>query len=72
MGKVYFKRWITDMIIFTGLLTILKGLWDLLEKIFDGGVQVSISDSIIATILVTLLWLEVRKWISVREGIYSD
>ena len=72
MLKVYIKRYITDVIILTGLYTFLKELWDSLEWIFDGGIQVSISDSIIATILTLLLGIEIRKWISIRADGYSD
>ena len=72
MLKTYCKRYITDVIILTGLYTLLKALWSALEQIYDGGVQVSISDSIIGVILATLLWLEIRKWISIRANGYSD
>ncbi|NFM56647.1 hypothetical protein FDB98_06685 [Clostridium botulinum] len=70
--KVYLKRWVIDVLIVDGLFLILKLLWDWLEVIFDGGIQESISDSIIACILVTLLWWNIRKWVNIKDKTYSD
>ncbi|WP_238899346.1 hypothetical protein [Clostridium sp. YIM B02500] len=63
-----FKRYIVDVLIMSGLFAILKVLWDELEILFDGGVQVSISDSVIAVILVLLLWIDIRKWIIIKKS----
>lgn len=63
-----FKRYIVDVLIMSGLFAILKVLWDELEVLFDGGVQVSISDSVIAVILVFLLWIDIRKWIIIKKS----
>ncbi|ACQ55149.1 hypothetical protein CF055_10590 [Clostridium botulinum] len=71
-SKFYLKRYITDVLIINGLCLILKLLWDYLEIIFDGGIQESISDSIIAFILVTLLWWNIRKWVNIKDKTYSD
>ena len=67
MSKIKsFKRYIVDALIMSGLFALLKLLWDELEILFDGGVQESISDSVIAVILVTILWVHIRKWITVE------
>ncbi|WP_251861068.1 hypothetical protein [Clostridium sp. Marseille-Q2269] len=65
--KFYLKIYITDVLIMDGLFLILKSMWDQLEIIFDGGIQESISDSIIAVILVVLLWRNIRKWIFIKD-----
>ncbi|RXM79599.1 hypothetical protein DP144_01980 [Clostridium tetani] len=70
--KFYLKRYITDVLIINGLCLILKLSWDCLEIMFDGGIQESISDTVIAFILITLLWRNIRKWISIRDKTYSD
>ncbi|BFN03889.1 hypothetical protein [Clostridium tetani] len=70
--KFYLKRYITDVLIINGLCLILKSSWDYLEIMFDGGIQESISDTVIAFILITLLWRNIRKWISIRDKTYSD
>ena len=66
------KKYITDVLVVNGLILILKLLWDQLEITFDGGVQESISDSVIALILVMLIWWNIRKWISIRDKVYID
>ncbi|WP_282804557.1 hypothetical protein [Clostridium tetani] len=70
--KFYLKRYITDVLIINGLCLILKSSWDYLEIMFDRGIQESISDTVIAFILITLLWRNIRKWISIRDKTYSD
>ena len=62
------KRYIVDVLIMSGLFILLKELWDALEIKFDGGIQVSVSDTIIAAILVLILWKQIRKWIVIKES----
>lgn len=61
------KQWIIDVLIWTGIFSWILSVWQLLEETFDGGIQQSISDSIIAAILVTLIWIQIRKLITVKE-----
>ena len=39
-----------------------------LEIVFDGGVQESISDSLISIIFVTAVWWKIRNWIVIKES----
>lgn len=61
------KQWIIDVLMWTGIFSWILSVWQLLEETFDGGIQQSISDSIIAAILVTLIWIQIRKLITVKE-----
>jgi hypothetical protein len=65
--KIFVKCVIVDILIFSGITELLKIFWDELEILFDGGIQESISDTVIATILITLLWLRIRKWLYMRK-----
>lgn len=70
MNKIKsFKRYIVDVTIMSGLFALLKLFWDELEILFDGGIQESISDSIIAIILVYILWQKIIKWIEVKNEV---
>lgn len=60
------KKIIIDVILCAGLTNFLKMFWDELELLFDGGIQTSISDTVIAIILITILWRHIRKWIMVN------
>ena len=40
----------------------------LLEIVFDGGVQESISDSLISIIFVTMVWWQIKNWIIIKES----
>lgn len=57
------KKIIVDTIIWFGIFTLLSSLWMVLEIVFDGGVQESISDSLISIIFVTMVWWQIRNWI---------
>ena len=62
------KIFIVDAIIWFGIFTLLSSLWMLLEIVFDGGVQESISDSLISIIFVTIIWWQIRNWIVIKES----
>ena len=64
------KTFIVDMLMWFGIFTLLSSLWMALEIAFDGGVQESISDSLISIIFVTAVWWQIKKWIviKVKEG----
>ena len=62
------KIFIVDAIIWFGLFTPLRSLWMVLEYAFDGGVQESISDSLISIIIVTMFWWKIRNWIVIKES----
>ena len=57
------KKIIVDIIIWFGIFAILSILWMVLEIVFDGGIQKSISDSLISIIFVTMAWWQIRNWI---------
>ena len=57
------KKIIVDTIIWFGIFTLLSSLWMVLEIVFDGGVQESISDSLISIIFVTMVWWQIKNWI---------
>nr|DAN05367.1 MAG TPA: hypothetical protein [Caudoviricetes sp.] len=61
------KQWIIDVLIWTGIFSWISSVWQLLEETFEGGIQQSISDSIIAVILVTFIWIQIRKLITIKE-----
>ena len=61
------KIFIVDAIIWFGIFTLLNSLWMVLEIVFDGGVQESISDSLISIIIVTMFWWKIRNWIVVKD-----
>ena len=60
------KKTVIDVVLCAGLTSFLKLFWDGLELLFDGGIQESISDTVIAIILITILWRHIRKWIMVN------
>ena len=62
------KIFIVDAIIWFGIFTLLSSLWMLLEIVFDGGVQESISDSLISIIFVTMVWWQIKNWIIIKES----
>ena len=62
------KKIIVDTIIWFGIFTLLSSLWMVLEIVFDGGVQESISDSLISIIFVTAVWWQIKKWIVIKES----
>ena len=62
------KIFIVDAIIWFGIFTLLSSLWMELEIVFDGGVQESISDSLISIIFVTIIWWQIKNWIVIKES----
>ncbi|AIY81781.1 hypothetical protein FDC50_06905 [Clostridium botulinum] len=66
--KIVFKQYIIDMLVMSGLFMWLKTIWDALEITFDNGVQESISDSVIAGILIFIVWIQIRKWVVIKES----
>ena len=61
------KIFIVDAIIWFGIFTPLRDLWMVLEDVFDGGVQESISDSLISIIFVTAVWWKIKNWIVIKD-----
>ena len=61
------KIFIVDILIWSGIFTPLSILWMVLEDVFDGGVQESISDSLISIIIVTMFWWKIRNWIVIKD-----
>ena len=57
------KIFIVDMLMWFGIFTLFSSLWMVLEIVLDGGVQESISDSLISIIFVTMVWWQIRNWI---------
>lgn len=66
--KIAFKQYIVDMLVMSGLFMWLKIIWDALEITFDNGVKESISDSVIAAILIFIVWIQIRKWFVIKES----
>ena len=62
------KIFILDILIWAGIFILLSSLWIVLEIVFDGRVQKSISDSLISIIFVTIIWWQIKKWIVVKES----
>ena len=62
------KIFIVDILIWSGIFTPLSILWMVLEDVFDGGVQESISDSLISIIFVTAVWWKIKNWIVIKES----
>ncbi len=62
------KQYIIDIVLIHGITLLLKMFWDGLEIVFDGGIQESCSDTVIAFILVFMLWIKIRKWIIIKTG----
>lgn len=62
------KIFIVDILIWFGIFTPLRSLWMVLEDAFDGGVQESISDSLISIIFVTAVWWQIKNWIVIKES----
>ena len=62
------KTFIVDMLMWYGIFALLSSLWMVLEIVFDGGVQESISDSLISIIFVTMIWWKIKKWIVIKES----
>ena len=60
------KIFIVDILIWFGIFTPFRSFWMVLEDAFDGGVQESISDSLISIIFVTIIWLQIRNWIVIK------
>ena len=61
------KIFIVDILIWSGIFTPFRSLWMVLEYAFDGGVQESISDSLISIIIVTMFWWKIRNWIVIKD-----
>ena len=61
------KTFIVDMLMWFGIFTLLSSLWMVLEIVLDGGVQESISDSLISIIIVTMFWWQIRNWIVIKD-----
>ena len=62
------KTFIVDVLMWFGIFTPFRSLWMVLEYAFDGGVQESISDSLISIIIVTMFWWKIRNWIVIKES----
>ena len=62
------KIFIVDILIWFGIFTPFRSLWMVLEYAFDGGVQESISDSLISIIFVTIIWWQIRNWIVIKDS----
>ena len=62
------KAFIVDMLMWYGIFALLSSLWMVFEIVLDGGVQKSISDSLISIIFVTVVWWQIKKWIVIKES----
>ena len=62
------KIFILDILIWFGIFILLSSLWMVLEIVFDGEVQKSISDSLISIIFVTIIWWQIKNWIVIKES----
>ena len=62
------KESVINILLASGITMWIKFLWDVLEKIFDNGVQESISDTVIAAMLMLIIWNKVRKWFTIKES----
>jgi hypothetical protein len=60
------KQFVMDILIVLGLTYLLKSFWDELEILFDGGIQESISDTVIAIIIIWFVWYKIRQWIIIK------
>ena len=62
------KENVINVLLMSGITIWIKFLWDALEEIFDNGVQESISDTVIAAMLMIMIWNKVRKWFVIKES----
>ena len=60
------KIFMVYILIWYGIFTLLSGLWMVLEIVFDGGVQESVSDSLMSIIFVTIIFWQIRNWIVIE------
>ena len=62
------KENVINVLLMSGIAMWIKISWDALEEIFDNGVQESISDTVIAAMLMVMIWNKVRKWFVIKES----
>ena len=62
------KESVINILLMSGIAMWIKISWDALEEIFDNGVQESISDTVIAAMLMLIIWNKVRKWFTIKES----
>lgn len=56
------KEWINDILIYTGIMSIITALWQLAELKIYGHTMPSNIDSIVALILTTSLFFNIKSW----------
>lgn len=62
------KETVIELLIMSGIMVWLNFLWAKLEETFDGGVQESVADTVIAIILVLIIWNQIKKWFVIKES----
>lgn len=62
------KENVINVLLMSGIAMWIKISWDALEEMFDNGVQESISDTVIAAMLMVMIWNKVRKWFVIKES----
>ena len=62
-----FKEIIISYLLWAGIFFCIRDFWQLLETIFDNGIEESISDTVIAVILSILLWYQARSCIIIKN-----
>ena len=60
------KKYIIFVLLWSGIVYTISGVWEFLEMYFDGGVQHSIADTFIAAILTFVIWNNVIKFIEIK------
>lgn len=65
--NIKIKEYLIDVCVISGIFQWINIVWQSLEESFDGGIQPSISDSVIGLALTLILWLLIRKWYVTKE-----
>ena len=60
------KKYIILVLLWSGIVYTISGIWEFLEMYFDGGVQHSIADTFITAILTFVIWNNVIKFIEIK------
>ena len=60
------KKYIIFVLLWSGIVYTISGVWEFLEMYFDGGVQHSIADTFITAILTFVIWNNVIKFIEIK------
>ena len=60
------RKYIIFVLLWSGIVYTISGIWEFLEMYFDGGVQHSIADTFIMAILTFVIWNNVIKFIEIK------